>query len=67
MLHGLVELRDAFTLNMDVSQREIKGQGQGTLPMSAFKDNPDARTEQYTNTQTKTLLYEVLAERSLIA
>lgn len=49
-------------------QREIKGQLQGTLPLSTFEDNPTS-TEQCTetHTQTKTLLCEVWAEKSLIA
>lgn len=50
------------------SQREIKGQRRGTLPLSTFKNNP-ACTQQRTDihTNTNTLLYEVWAERSLIA
>lgn len=63
MLHGLLELHDAFAVNMDISRRGIKGQWQGTLPLSTFKDNLVARMHSvctYTHpNKTKSMLCEV--------
>lgn len=49
------------------SQKEIKGQWRGTLPLSIFKDNLACTEQRTQHTQTKNLLCEVWAERSLIA